>query len=149
MTLHDGSRTGSTNTIKQSSQIPVETILTETCHLFLTLTWLIQCIFFHPTSLRSIFILSSVLCLDFTSGLFPSGFPTSSSMHLSSPLYVPRALPFDPPWVDHLNNILWDSQNMKFSTMEFCLTSWYCLPLMSVCFPKHPLLDHRWSMFSS
>jgi len=38
MTLNEGSPTVSTNSVKQSSQILVETILTEARHFFLTLT---------------------------------------------------------------------------------------------------------------
>jgi hypothetical protein len=40
-------------------------------------------------------------------------------------------------------------KNIKFSTIEFCPTSWYCLPVTSTCFPKHPVLDHLQSTFSS
>ena len=40
----------------------------------------------HPTSWRSITILSSHLCLGLPSGLFPSGFPTKT---LYTPLFSP------------------------------------------------------------
>ena len=42
----------------------------------------------HPTSWRSILILSSHLRLGFPCGLFPSGFPTKPCINLSSPPYA-------------------------------------------------------------
>ena len=43
----------------------------------------------HPTSWRSILIVSSHLCLGLPSGLFPSDFPTKT---LYTPLHAPYAL---------------------------------------------------------
>jgi hypothetical protein len=46
----------------------------------------------QPISKRSTFILSTYLRLGLRSGLFPSGFPTITSMHFSFPpfgLHVP------------------------------------------------------------
>jgi hypothetical protein len=58
---------------------------------YLSLSWahLIQSIPPHPTSCRSILILSSHLRLGLPSGLFPSGFPTKT---LYTPLPSPYAL---------------------------------------------------------
>jgi hypothetical protein len=56
----------------------------------LSLSWAspIQSIHPHPTSWRSILILSTHLCLGLPSGLLPSGFPSKT---LYTPLIVSRA----------------------------------------------------------
>jgi hypothetical protein len=50
--------------------------LTSTRHLSLSWASSIQSMLSHPTSWRSILILSSLLCLGLPSGLFPSGIPS-------------------------------------------------------------------------
>ena len=69
------------------------TAFTSARHLFLTWTSSIQYIPTHPTSWRSILILSSYLRLGLPSGLFLSGFHTKNPVH-ASPLphtcYMPR-----------------------------------------------------------
>ena len=47
----------------------------------------------HPTSSRSILIVSFHLSLGLPSGLFPSGLPTKPCISLSSPLYALHAPP--------------------------------------------------------
>jgi len=47
----------------------------------------------HPTSWKSIFILSSHLSLGLPNCLFLSGFPTKTLIHLYSPKYVPHVPP--------------------------------------------------------
>ena len=54
------------------------TALTSVHHLSLSWASPIQSIYPHPTSWRSILILSTHLCLGLPSGLFPSGFPTKT-----------------------------------------------------------------------
>ena len=62
------------------------TTLTSFCHLSLSWSSPIQSIYPHPTSWRSILILSTHLCLGLPSGLFPFSFPTKT-------LYTPLSSP--------------------------------------------------------
>ena len=62
------------------------TALTSVRHLYLSWSSPIQSIYPHPTSWRSILILSTHLCLGLPSGLLPSGFPTKT-------LYTPLSSP--------------------------------------------------------
>jgi len=69
------------------------TAFTRACHLFLS--WAIpnQSMPPHPTSCRSILLLSYHLRLGFPSGLFPSGFPTKT---LYTPLSICATCPTHP-----------------------------------------------------
>ena len=63
------------------------TALTSVRHLSLSWVSPIQSMYPHPTSWRSVLILSTHLRLGLPSGLFPSGFPTKTLYtHLSSPI---------------------------------------------------------------
>ena len=63
------------------------TALTSVRHLSLSWASPVQSIYPHPTSWRSILILSTNLRLGLPSGLFPSGFPTKNLYtRLSSPI---------------------------------------------------------------
>ena len=62
------------------------TTLTRVRHLYLSWASPIQSIYLHPTSWRSVLILSTHLRLGLPSGLFPSGFPTKT-------LYTPLSSP--------------------------------------------------------
>ena len=54
------------------------TALTSVRHLSLSWANPVQSIYPHPTSWRSILILSTYLCLGLPSGVFPSGVPTKT-----------------------------------------------------------------------
>ena len=69
------------------------TALTSVHHLSLSWASPIQSIYPHPTSWRSILILSTHLRLGLPSGLFPSGFPTKTLYTPSPHPYAPQAQP--------------------------------------------------------
>ena len=89
------------------------TALTSIRHLSLSWASPIQSIYPHPTSWRSILILSIHLCLGLPSGLFPSGFLTKTLYTPSPPPYVPHAQPISffsilspaPCWVRSTNHL--------------------------------------------
>ena len=69
------------------------TALTSVSHLSLSWASPIQSTYPHPTSWRSILILSTHLRLGLPSGLFPSGFPTKTLYAPSPHPYAPHAQP--------------------------------------------------------
>ena len=69
------------------------TALTSVRHLSLSWTSPIQSIYPHPTSWRSILMLSTHLRLGLPSGLLPSGFPTKTLYTPSPHPYAPHAQP--------------------------------------------------------
>ena len=71
------------------------TALTSVRHLSLSWANQIQSTYPHPTSWRSILILSTHLRLGLPSGLFPSGFPTKN-------LYAPLSIPIRATCPAHL-----------------------------------------------
>ena len=71
------------------------TALTSVRHLSPSWVWPIQSIYPHPTSWRSILILSTHLRLGIPSGLFPCGFPTKT-------LYTPLSSPIRATCPAHL-----------------------------------------------
>ena len=71
------------------------TALTSVRHLSLSWASPIQSIYPHPTSSRSVLILSTHLCLGLPSGLLPSGFPTKT-------LYTPLSSPIRATCPAHL-----------------------------------------------
>jgi hypothetical protein len=72
----------------------------------------------QPTSLRTIWILSSHLSLLFSSGLFPSSCPTKTSTPLlSHACYIDWTSHC--PWFYHSNNSWWGVKFMKLLLMQF------------------------------
>ena len=69
------------------------TALTSARHLSLSWASPIQSIYPHPTSWRSVLILSTHLRLGLPSGFFPSGFPTKTLQTPSPHPYAPHAQP--------------------------------------------------------
>ena len=69
------------------------TAFTSVRHLSLSWASPIQSIYPHPTSWRSILILSAHLRLRLPNGLFPSGFPTKTLYTPSPHPYAPHAQP--------------------------------------------------------
>jgi len=69
------------------------TALTSVRHLSLSWACQIQSIYPHPTSWRSILILSTHLCLDLPSGLFPSAYSIKTLYAPSPPPYAPHDQP--------------------------------------------------------
>ena len=67
--------------------------LTSVRHLSLSWASPIQSTYPHPTSWRSVLILSTHLRLGLPSGLFPSGFPTKTLYTPSPHPYAPHAQP--------------------------------------------------------
>ena len=69
------------------------TAFTSVRHLSLSCASPIQSTYPHPTSWRSVLILSTHLRLGLPSGLFPSGFPTKTLYTPSPHPYAPHAQP--------------------------------------------------------
>ena len=87
------------------------TVLTSVRHLSLSRANPIQSTYPHPTSWRSILMLSTHLCLGLPSGLFTSGFPTKTLYApLSSPIRTTCASPSHSSRIYHPHNIGWGVQ---------------------------------------
>jgi len=96
--------------------------LTSVRHLFLFWASPIQSIYPHPTSWRSIIILSTHQRLGLLSGLFPSGFPTKT-------LYTPLSSPIRATCPAHL--ILLDFITSTFPPKSFYIRITFFI--MSLC----------------
>ena len=85
----------------------------------LSLSWAspIQSIYPHPTSWRSVLILSTNLRLGLPSGLFPSGFPTKTLYTPNSYPYAPHAQPISFFSILSPHNIGWGVQNRTYITV--------------------------------
>ena len=100
----------------------------------------------HPTSWRSILILSTHLCLGLPSGLFPSGSPTKI-------LYMPllslmrATCPAQPIILDHPNNIWWVVHVIQLLIMQVSPLPCHLVPLRPKYSPQKPILQHPQSTF--
>ena len=110
-----------------------------TRHLSLSWSNSIQSIPPHPTSWRSILILSSHLCLGLPNELFPSGFPIKT-------LYAPLLSPIRAAYPAHL--ILFDlitrtTLGEQYRSLSSSLCSFlHLVPLKPKYSPQHPILKH-------
>ena len=118
------------------------TAFTSASHLSLSWASSIQSIPPHPTSWRSILILSSHLLLGFPCGPFPSGFPTKTLY--ASPLphtsYIPRQSHSSRFY--HPHNIWWAVQIIQLLIMQFPPLPCYFDPPRPKYSPQHPILEH-------
>ena len=120
------------------------TALTSAHHLSLSSASSIQSIPPHPTSWRSILMLSSDLCLSLPCGLSPSGFPTNT-------LYTPLLSPIRTTRTSHLillYFITWTVLGEQYSSLSSSLYEYsflhsrYLIPLRARYSPQHPILKH-------
>ena len=94
-------------------------VFTRACHLSLSWARWIKSMPPHPTSWRSILILSSCLHLGLPSSIFPSGFPTRS-------LYTPLLSPVHVTCPSHLiclNLIIWIVFGEEYRSLSSSLCS--------------------------
>jgi len=106
-------------------------------HLSLSWASSIQSIPPHPTSWRSILILSFHLCLGLPSGLFPLGFPTK-------PLYMPLPYPICATCPAHLiilNFITWTIFGEQYRPLSSSLDSFLHSPVTSPLLGPNILLN--------
>ena len=121
------------------------TAFTRARHLSLSWANSIQSIPPHPTSWRSVLILSSHLCLGLPSGLFPSGFPTKT-------LYTPLLSPIRATCHAHLIIFDYITRTIvgeEYRSLSFSLCSFLHSPVTSFVLKskfshQHSILKHCW-----
>ena len=116
-----------------------------TISLHLSPSWasFIHYIPLHPTSWRSILILSSHVCLGFLSGLFPWGFPNKT---LYMPYFSPTRVtcPAQLILLDFITRTILGAEYRSWSSS---LCSFLHSPLRHKYSPQHPILKHPHPMF--
>jgi hypothetical protein len=112
----------------------------------------IQSKFVNPIYLWYILILSSHLCLDLSSDLFPSGFPTKTlSTSITCTMCTTCPCPLHPPWFYHPNNTVkpvFKGTRMKYkpiSSVKF-LWSQECSPPPPS--PKVKTAGNKWKQYN-
>ena len=109
-------------------------------HLFLSWPKTVQSTPFQMISVGSILTLSFHIGLSLPSGLFPSGFPTTT-------LYTPSSYmscPSHSCWLDQSGNILWRVKVIKLLNVQLPALHWYFLAPRHICLPA---LEHPQPMF--
>ena len=116
------------------------TALTAICHLSLSWASPIHSIYPHPTSWRSILILSTHLCLGLPSGLFPSSFPTKT---LYTPLssLIRATCPAHLILLDLVTCTILGEEYESFSS-SLCNLLHYPVPPSSKYSPQHHVPKH-------
>ena len=96
------------------------TTLTSVRHLSLSWVSLIQSIYPHPTSWRSVLILSNHLHLGLPSGLLPSSFPSKT-------LYTALSSPLRATWYTAILSLITQIIMMRLYNLKSCgvYTLWY------------------------
>jgi hypothetical protein len=118
------------------------TVFTTARQLSLSWTRSNQSILPHPTSCRSILILSYHLCLSLQSGLLPSRLPTKTCMHLFVPIRA--TLPTHLILIDLITQITlgekYTAKCYSYSLHHYPVTSSFLDPniLLSIVFSNRP-----------
>ena len=119
------------------------TAFTSARHLSLSWARSIQSTPPHPTSCRSILMLSSHLRLGLPSGLFPSGYPTKT---LYKTLIAPIRATFPAHFIvlDFITQIIFGEQYRSLSPSHYAVLSTPLspCPLRPKYSPQHPVLKH-------
>ena len=117
-------------------------------HLFPPWASSFQSILPHPTSWRSIVILSSHLCLGLPNGLFLSGFPTKIP-HIPLLFFIRATCPVLLILLDFITRTIMGEKYRSFKPliMYFSPLSCYLVHPSPKYLPEHPIVRHRQPTF--